>query len=87
LQWEGYRPPPVGTRNLVGLGPVEAAFPNGVFPLGTVHELVCGTTEQATACGGFVAGLLSVLMQNGGACLWIGLSGEFISLRFKKPLA
>jgi protein ImuA len=76
LQWEGYRPPPVGTRQLVGLGPVEAAFPNGVFPLGTVHELVCGNTEQATACGGFVSGLLSVLMQNGGACLWISLSGN-----------
>jgi protein ImuA len=76
LQWEGYRPPPVGTRELVGLGPVEAAFPNGVFPLGTVHELVCGNTEQATACGGFVSGLLSVLMQNGGACLWISLSGN-----------
>lgn len=76
LQWEGYRPPPVGIRELVGLGPVEAAFPNGVFPLGTVHELVCGNTEQATACGGFVSGLISVLMQNGGACLWISLSGN-----------
>lgn len=76
LQWEGYRPPPMGTRELVGLGPIEAAFPNGVFPLGTVHELVCDNTEQSTACGGFVSGLLSVLMQNGGACLWISLSGN-----------
>jgi len=50
LQWEGYKSPPTGTRELVGLGPVEAAFPNGVFPLGAVHELVCGNTEQATAC-------------------------------------
>jgi protein ImuA len=75
LLWEGYKPPQAGTQELVGLGPVEAAFPNGVFPLGTVHELICGNTEQATACGGFVSGLLSVLMQNGGACLWVGLSG------------
>lgn len=83
LQWEGYKPSPVGTRELVGLGPVEAAFPNGVFPLGTVHELVCGNTEQATACGGFVTGLLSVLMQNGGACLWIGLSGNLFPSALK----
>lgn len=76
LQWEGYKAPPVGIQEFVGLGPVEAAFPNGVFPLGTVHELVCSNTEQATACGAFVTGLLSVLMQNGGACLWIGLSGN-----------
>jgi protein ImuA len=76
LQWEGYKAPPSGTRELMGLGPVESAFPNGVFPLGAVHELVCGNTEQATACGGFISGLLSVLMQNGGASLWIGLSGN-----------
>jgi protein ImuA len=82
LQWEGYQPPPAGTHDLVGLGPVEAAFPNGVFPLGAVHELVCGNTEQATASGGFVTGLLSVLMQNGGACLWIGLSGNLFPMAF-----
>ncbi|BAU53777.1 ImuA family protein [Mucilaginibacter gotjawali] len=76
LQWEGYRPPPDGTRDLMGLGPVEATFPNGVFPLGAIHELVCGNTEQATASGGFITGLLSVLMQNGGVCVWIGLSGN-----------
>jgi protein ImuA len=80
---EGYRQPPLGTQDLVGLGPVEAAFPNGVFPLGTVHELVCGNTEQATACGGFVSGLLSVLTQNGGACLWIGLSGNLFPTALK----
>jgi protein ImuA len=83
LQWEGYKPPAAGTRELIGLGPVEAAFPNGVFPLGTVHELICDNTEQATACGGFVTGLLSVLMQNGGACLWIGLSGNLFPSALK----
>jgi protein ImuA len=83
LLWEGYKPPQAGTPELVGLGPIEAAFPNGVFPLGTVHELVCGNTEQATACGGFVTGLLSVLTQNGGACLWIGLSGNLFPSALK----
>ena len=74
LQWEGYRRPPVGTHGLVGLGPVEKAFPNGVFPVGEVHEVVCGTAGQVAAAGGFISGLLSVLMQEGGACLWVGLS-------------
>ena len=83
LQWEGYRPPPVGMRQLMGLGPVEAAFPNGVFPLSTVHEMVCGSIEQATACGGFITGLLSVLMQNGGACIWIGLLGNLFPSALK----
>jgi protein ImuA len=72
LQWEGYKPPPVGTRNLVGLGPLEAAFPNGVFPVSAVHELVCNSSEQAAATGGLVTGILSVLLQQGGICVWIG---------------
>jgi protein ImuA len=83
LRWEGYRAPSAGTSQTVGLGPVEAAFPNGIFPLGTVHEMLCSNTEQAAACGGFVAGLLSVLMQQGGACLWIGLSGNVFPVSLK----
>jgi protein ImuA len=83
LQWEGYKAPPPGTRELVGLGPVEAAFPNGVFPIGAVHELVCSNTEQAAACGGFISGLLSVLMQNGGVCLWVGLSAHVFPASLK----
>lgn len=83
LQWEGYKPPEAGTRQLIGLGPVEAAFPHGVFALGTIHELVCSSTEQATASEAFISGLLSVLMQKGGACLWIGLSDHVSPLALK----
>jgi protein ImuA len=83
LQWEGYRPPSAGTRGLMGLGPLESSFPNEVFPLGTVHEMICSNTEQAAACGGFISGLLSVLMQQGGACLWISLSGNLFPLALK----
>ena len=72
LQWEGYKPPSVGAGDLVGLGPVEAAFPNGVFPMGAVHELVCGSSEQAAAGGGLVTGILSVLLRQGGVSVWIG---------------
>jgi len=72
LQWEGYRPPVPGQRATLGLGPLENAFPNGVFPKSCVHELVCANSEQAAASGGFVTGILSVLMQQGGICVWIG---------------
>ncbi|MGY3213067.1 ImuA family protein [Mucilaginibacter sp. HD30] len=76
LQWEGYRPPEAGKHKAIGLGPIEAAFPNGVFPVGAVHEMVCANTEQATAGGALISGLLTNLMQQGGVCLWIGLSGN-----------
>jgi protein ImuA len=51
-----------------GLGPINYAFPNGVFPLGAIHEFIA---EDGAATGGFIAGILSALMQNGGACLWV----------------
>jgi protein ImuA len=72
LQWEGYKPPASSVANLLGLGALEATFPHGVFPVNTVHEMVCSNTEQAAAGGGFITGILSVLMQQGGVCVWIG---------------
>jgi len=74
LLWEGFKPPQAGHVDTFGLGPVEAAFPNGVFPVGTIHELVCPTPEQSAATSGFIAGILGSLMKQGGTCLWIGSS-------------
>ena len=71
LLWQGFTPPAAGKAKGIGLGPLESAFPNGVFPVGTIHELLCFTPEDAAATGGFMAGILSALMQHGGACLWI----------------
>jgi len=51
-----------------GLGLINHAFPDGAFPLGSVHEFIA---EDGAATGGFVAGIISALMQNGGVCLWI----------------
>ena len=51
-----------------GLGLINHAFPDGAFPLGAVHEFIA---EDGAATGGFVAGILSALMQTGGVCLWI----------------
>lgn len=58
----------------VGLGPIAAAFPNGTFPTGAVHEFVATRPEAAAATSGFVSGLLSALMSKGGTALWIGTS-------------
>jgi protein ImuA len=69
---EGYKPPVAGAGTALGLGAIEAHFPNGIFPVAAVHELVCGSSEQAAAGGGFVSGILSILLQQGGICVWIG---------------
>jgi len=72
LQWEGYKPPAGGIREQLGLGPLETVFPHGIFPKSTVHELVCASSEQAAASGGLITGILSLLIQQGGVCVWIG---------------
>jgi protein ImuA len=74
LLWEGFKPPSAGAVSIFGLGEIEEAFPNAVFPTGTVHEFVNAEPEHAAACNGFIAGLLQPLMKNGGACLWVGTS-------------
>lgn len=74
LAWQGFKAPNAGINELIGLGPVEAAFPNGIFPTGAIHEFLTETPEYAAASGGFIAGLLSSLMQQGGPCLWISVS-------------
>lgn len=55
----------------IGLGEMEAAFPDQVFPTGVVHELISYSSEEAASTSGFVSVVLSKLMQQGGYCLWI----------------
>ncbi|RVT97325.1 Error-prone repair protein ImuA [Mucilaginibacter limnophilus] len=74
IAWEGYRPPEAGSNVSLGLGPVETAFPNSIFPTGTIHEVLSATPEDTAACGAFLCGLLSRLLADGGACLWISWS-------------
>ena len=73
LLLQGFRPHVAATGSM-GLGPVEAAFPNGIFPTGAVHEFISNAVEQSAATGGFLAGLLGPLMKQGGACIWISAS-------------
>jgi len=56
------------------LGPLQAAFPSGSFPLGAVHEFFSGKKEDQAASTGFIAGLLSALIGDHGTLLWISSS-------------
>ncbi|WP_262247093.1 ImuA family protein [Parapedobacter soli] len=72
LRWQGFVLPQTPTEQ-IGLGQIEKAFPNGIFPTGCIHEFVGTTIEQASASSGFISGILSLLMRQQGTCLWIGL--------------
>ena len=73
LRLQGFKPV---SNNIVdlGLGSMNNAFPDKVFPLGAIHEFICGGAEDAAATGGFMAGLLSSLMRSEGASIWISSS-------------
>ena len=58
----------------IRLGPIDAAFPNGCFPLAAIHEFISEGAEYTAATDGFVACLVSALMVNGGVCVWISTS-------------
>ncbi len=74
LLLEGFKPSEASNAGEFSFGAIEASFPNGVFPIGAIHEMICPTLEQAAATGGFTAGLLASLMKHGGVCLWISTS-------------
>lgn len=72
LRIQGYRAPGrSGEAGSFDLGPLEGAFPGGVFPSGALHEFVCEHREGAAATAGFASALLARLMNGGGTCLWI----------------
>lgn len=57
-----------------GLGPISEAFPNASFPVGCVHEFLSGRREDSAATGGFIAAIISSLMEHKGISLWISAS-------------
>ncbi|MEZ2338772.1 ImuA family protein [Mucilaginibacter sp. RCC_168] len=71
LAWEGFKPPQPGAAGSFGLGLLESAFPNGVFPTGAIHEFISECPEESSACSGVISGLLKNLLAQGGACLWV----------------
>ncbi|HXB33772.1 MAG TPA: hypothetical protein VNV35_10135 [Puia sp.] len=68
---EGLRPPSAAAVDM-GLGAVAAAFPQGAFPTGAMHELLSDGPEGAAAGSAWVAALIGRLMTGEGACVWIG---------------
>ena len=73
LRIQGFKP--TSFKKLCGgLGPIKDAFPNGIFPLGAVHEFLAECSEDSAATSGFIAGLLAPLMSNRGSSLWISSS-------------
>jgi len=71
MAWEGFRPLPPGERQEFGLGAIENAFPNQTFPTGVLHEFISTRPEFTAATGGFIAGIMQTLLQNGGVCVWV----------------
>lgn len=72
--WEDFRPQKSGESESFGLGPIENAFQGKAFPTGALHEFISTSAEQTAAIGGFLAGLMQVLLKNGGICIWISYS-------------
>jgi protein ImuA len=71
LLWQGFDNTSITQVNNLGLGPLELAFPNGMFPTGTIHEMLCYTLTNTAATSGFLSGLMAKLMSQGGTCIWI----------------
>ena len=71
---QGLRSSVQQSKTDVGLSVIKAAFPNQEFPLEAVHEFCCNSKEEFSASAGFVAGILSSLMRNGSAGIWIASS-------------
>lgn len=70
LRMQGFKPARHDFPD-VGLGFMKEAFPNASFPLGATHEFLFAQMEDRAPVSGFIAGLLSSLMGNHGAILWI----------------
>ena len=54
------------------IGSLKNVFPGNTFPVGAIHEFIAAGMEDAATTSGFIAGILTTLMQNGGAVIWIG---------------
>ncbi|MCT1526065.1 ImuA family protein [Sphingobacterium lactis] len=77
LRMQGFAPVKCREEDKIGLGPLEMAFPNGVFPKSVVHEFISENREQLAATCGFVGGILSHLMGKKEVCIWISTTRRF----------
>jgi protein ImuA len=68
----------------IGFSPIELSFPNSRFPIGCTHELLSASQEDIGATNGFIAALLSKLMQFNGAVIWISASRTIFPAALKQ---
>ena len=73
LALQGFRPL-VHSQQQIDLGTINHSFPHAQFPLGANHEFICNSKESLAASTGFIAGILSTLLQKGGAVALISSS-------------
>lgn len=71
---EGFRPAQPGANSTFGLGPLENAFPNQIFPTGAIHEFLSTRPEETSACGALISGLVAQLLRQGGVCIWVSFT-------------
>jgi protein ImuA len=73
LALQGFRPL-VHAHQQIDLGTINHSFPNSQFPFGVNHEFICSSKESLAASSGFIAGILSSMLQKGSAVVWISSS-------------
>jgi protein ImuA len=73
LLLSGFKQPVLDIALRNGLRFMQPHFPQGVFPLGAVHEFLCSQPEDTAATGGFISGVLSTCMPVKGVVIWISL--------------
>lgn len=76
LSLQGFKTKTKNNAADTGLGVINNAFPNGIFPLGAVHEFIAASPEDKAASLGFIAALLSSSLKNNNAAIWISGSGN-----------
>jgi len=74
LLLQGFKPASNDATNWMGLEQIKDAFPNKTFPTGAIHEFFCTGLETVSASAGFISGILSTLLKQQGAIIWIGSS-------------
>lgn len=71
LSMQGCRSALEDNASFNGLAQLEQAFPNKVFPLGAVHEMISYSQEERAATSGFISALVSRINYKAGLCLWV----------------
>ena len=71
LPLQGLRSAVHGSPVDPGLGIIRSAMPNGVFPLGAVHEFISTGPEDHAASAGFISAVMAPLLKTGGSGLWL----------------